>query len=76
MNKETRSKIRELLADEMLEKVTGGVGPDSIYPEPDVEEVKKMTLMIYEMLGRQVTIDYAKALLGCTTEEVESWLPD
>ncbi len=75
MNKETMSKIRELLGDEMLENVTGGLGPDSIYPEPDVEEVKKITLMIYEMMGREVAIDYATALLGCSREEVESWLP-
>lgn len=75
MEKKTMNRIRELLGDELLEKVTGGLGPDSCYPEPDVEEVKKVTLMIYEAMGREIAIDYATALLGCSREEVESWLP-
>ena len=75
MDEKSMSKIRKLLGDSELEKVIGGIGPDGPYPTPDIEEVKKTALMVYEMFGLELAIDFATSALGCSREEVIGWFP-
>ena len=56
-------------------EAAGGIGPDGPYPTPDIEEVKKTALMVYEMFGLELAIDFATSALGCSREEVIGWFP-
>lgn len=78
MDEKTKNKIQEVLGVEMLEKVNGGFGGgiNDIFPEIDINEIKDTVLMIYNTFGRETAIDYAVAVLNCTRDEVESWLPE
>ena len=76
MDEKTMKKVRELLGDSALDKVTGGTGLDGLYPTPSVEEVKAAALQIYAMFGKDVAIDYATTLLNCSRSEVEDWFSD
>ena len=76
MDEKKMNKLRELLGDDVLQKVTGGSGIDEMFPTPDVEEVKSIARQIYEMFGLEVAVSYATTLLGCTRKEVESWFAE
>ncbi len=75
MDEKTMGRIRELLGDDMLEKVTGGIGPDP-FVTPDPEKVKRTALIIYESFGLEVAISYATTLLNCSRSEVEGWFSE
>ena len=69
-----KNSINEIINDDILVDVNGGVA--GIYPEPDVEEVKRTMKLVAASLSRETAIDIGMQLLGCTREEAERILDE
>ena len=72
------NKLNEMLSDEMLAEIIGGVGGGIGFPhqEVDVEEVKAYMKSVAAAFGREIAIEIGMQLLDCSREEAEKMLDE
>ena len=70
-----KNELNEVLSDEMLAEINGGIG-DFPNQEVDVEEVKAYMKSVAAAYGREIAIEIGMQLLGCSREEAEKMLDE
>ena len=75
MNEKMKNELNEVLSDEMLAEINGGIG-DFPNQEVDVEEVKAYMKSVAAAYGREIAIEIGMQLLGCSREEAEKMLDE
>ena len=75
MNEKMKNELNEVLSDEMLAEINGGIG-DFPNQEVDVEEVKAYMKSVAANFSREIAIEIGMQLLGCSREEAEKMLDE
>ena len=70
-----KNELNEVLSDEMLAEINGGIG-DFPNQEVDVEEVKAYMKSVAANFSREIAIEIGMQLLGCSREEAEKMLDE